>query len=481
MEQGFIEILQKLIAEQGKENLLNVSKGLLADYTKNEYKDESDLLLRALEAGVAKAIDATNELEICKKQQVRILRERPYFTAPELAADVVDALALVLRGDTSVTEIQSINKLLDIDPKYTPTYKERKISIIKQATDDVHKIIPIVFTDRFINDEIAMLSKSLIEIKHELDQLTNSISNAQNEASRCNAEKMKFYDEGVAAAQNIWGTIRVDTSEITSSSIYKNLGKSEGRWYDIETDARRERIEKSKLKIEYEFKKRNLEALLQKTEEQRTEEHYQQLLNGKNTASNEKEFVELVKKFREMEGYKDTEALATECEGLIFKVWYDRLVNAMKKASTEDVFKDLAKQFREMNDYENTTELANKCDNAAVKVHYNSLVRAKNNASTEEEFRDLAKQFQAMNGYENTAELASECFNQCRALKERREEQERIERERRTEQERREAQQKREYEEAEKQERVKYERKEKKRKIIGKLITVILEPITFFV
>jgi len=38
MEHGFIDILQKLIAEQGKETLLNVSKckNFLADYTKVE-------------------------------------------------------------------------------------------------------------------------------------------------------------------------------------------------------------------------------------------------------------------------------------------------------------------------------------------------------------------------------------------------------------------------------------------------------------
>ena len=60
MEQGFIDILQKLIAEQGKEILLNASKckALLADYTKNEYKKESRLLLQALDAG-AQAVALT--------------------------------------------------------------------------------------------------------------------------------------------------------------------------------------------------------------------------------------------------------------------------------------------------------------------------------------------------------------------------------------------------------------------------------------
>jgi len=105
MDQGFITILQQLIAEQGKEAFFTPArfKALLADYTKGEYKKESRLLLQTLEAGTVKAIDATQELDLCKKQQVRVLQEE-HFLAAEAAADVVDTLALVLRGDNkSVT------------------------------------------------------------------------------------------------------------------------------------------------------------------------------------------------------------------------------------------------------------------------------------------------------------------------------------------------------------------------------------------
>ena len=120
MEQGFVDILQKLIAEQGKEALLGSKcKGLLADYTHGEYKKESRLLLQALDAGVQKAIDATEELAICKQQQVRVLRE-DYFLAEEVAVDVVDTLALVLRGDTSRTQVETTQPGT---PKATPMPK----------------------------------------------------------------------------------------------------------------------------------------------------------------------------------------------------------------------------------------------------------------------------------------------------------------------------------------------------------------------
>jgi uncharacterized protein with PIN domain len=100
MNTEFIDILKKLVAEQGKEALLNPAKckAFLADYTHGEYKKESRLLLQSLDAGVQKAIDTTNELEICKKQQTRVLQEE-YFLASETAADVVETLALVLRED----------------------------------------------------------------------------------------------------------------------------------------------------------------------------------------------------------------------------------------------------------------------------------------------------------------------------------------------------------------------------------------------
>jgi tetratricopeptide (TPR) repeat protein len=100
MNAVFVDILKKLIAEQGKEALLNPAKckAFLADYTKGGYKKESRLLLQALDVGAHKAIDAAWELEICKKQQVRALHEENFLTE-DAAIDVVDTLALVLRGE----------------------------------------------------------------------------------------------------------------------------------------------------------------------------------------------------------------------------------------------------------------------------------------------------------------------------------------------------------------------------------------------
>jgi len=59
----------------------------------------------AIEFGVARAINETNDLKICKLQLIRALQEEK-FLAPEFSIEVVDCLALVLRGDNSKTVVQ---------------------------------------------------------------------------------------------------------------------------------------------------------------------------------------------------------------------------------------------------------------------------------------------------------------------------------------------------------------------------------------
>jgi len=122
MEQGFIDILKRLIDEQGKEALLNPAKckAFLADYTRGEYKKESRLLLQAIEAGAAKAIDSAEDIALCKKKQIKVLHEE-YFLVDEVASDVVDTLALVLRGDTSKTNDSAETA---VKPQKTPQKQE---------------------------------------------------------------------------------------------------------------------------------------------------------------------------------------------------------------------------------------------------------------------------------------------------------------------------------------------------------------------
>jgi len=170
MDPEFIAILQKLIAEQGRETLLNSvkCKAFLADYTRNEYKKESRLLLQALDAGVQKAIDKAENITICKKQQIRALSEE-YSLAEERAVEVVDTLALVLRGDKSKTEIRKE------EPKTEKAKrKPRAVAVNSQqpvpknnVSPKIGSIIPFGSYDWLVldvqGDEALIITENVIE------------------------------------------------------------------------------------------------------------------------------------------------------------------------------------------------------------------------------------------------------------------------------------------------------------------------------
>ena len=111
MDSGFIDILKQIVKEQGKESLTDKSKckAFLADYTKNEYKKESRLILIAVDAGMAKAINDADDLEACKKTQIRDLDD-DYALDTDVAEDIVNTLALILRGDKTKTVSPSAAK-----------------------------------------------------------------------------------------------------------------------------------------------------------------------------------------------------------------------------------------------------------------------------------------------------------------------------------------------------------------------------------
>ena len=104
MDSGFIDILKKLVKEQDNSALTDAkkAKAFLTDYTKNEYKRETRFILIAVEAGMAKAIDEADDLEACKKTHMRDLDDE-YALDTYAAEDIINTLALVLRGDTTRT------------------------------------------------------------------------------------------------------------------------------------------------------------------------------------------------------------------------------------------------------------------------------------------------------------------------------------------------------------------------------------------
>jgi hypothetical protein len=199
------------------------------------------------------------------------------------------------------------------------------------------------------------------------------------------------------------------TISYLKSYLNSPIGAIASNSHDIQMQRDYVKIQNKLLESYGELKALNQELSQQEEKIRNPERYYQNLIDKKKVTYYEKEFSYLAEEFRAMKNYKDSWALAKECDNAAVKVRYNRLVQKKNSASTENEYQNLANQFKAMNGYENTAELAKECDNAAVKIRYNRLVQEKNNASTENEYQNLANQFRAMNGYENTAELANEC------------------------------------------------------------------------
>ena len=176
---------------------------------------------------------------------------------------------------------------------------------------------------------------------------------------------------------------------------------------------------------------------IQKEKERSLLDHYNKLVCRKHKTFTENEFLELVKDFLAMNGYKDTEELAKECDKEYQEIKKEReekeklikyktLLDDKQYASNSKEYRCLAYAFRAMNGYKDTEELATECENKYQELEdrdeqnrfdqYNALLKTKQNASTPQEFSSLASLFRAMNGYKNTEALAKECDSNFKKL-----------------------------------------------------------------
>jgi tetratricopeptide (TPR) repeat protein len=128
MDAKFISIVERLVKEQGADTLIDAKKckAHLADYANNEFKKERHLLLIAIEAGAAQAIANASDLTICKKQQMRYLKD-DRFIDESAAAEAVDLLAFALRGDRnkSITVANSASSQSQYAPPTQSDYYQQ--------------------------------------------------------------------------------------------------------------------------------------------------------------------------------------------------------------------------------------------------------------------------------------------------------------------------------------------------------------------
>jgi TPR repeat protein len=222
LEQEFINILKQIAKEQGNAAFTDARKfkSLLADYTKNEYKKESRLILLAVEEGMAKAINEADDLESCKKAQIRDL-DNDYSLDTDAAEDIVNTLALVLRGDTTKTmspaeDAQSLTKKGD-DAYNRRDYAEA-FKCYSRAADQGYADAQNKLGNCYFNGEGAAkdFAKAAYWYTRAADQ---GNADAQNELGKCysNGDGVKkdevkavelfrqAADQGHAKAQNNLG------------------------------------------------------------------------------------------------------------------------------------------------------------------------------------------------------------------------------------------------------------------------------------
>ena len=107
MEQGFIDSIEKMVRDYGKDILFDIRKvkSMLTDFTRNQFKKETNLLKQLLDANCAKIVSEANNLKEVKTMLVKRL-EDDYGLSPKVTSELLDLLGLVLRGDRAKTVIE---------------------------------------------------------------------------------------------------------------------------------------------------------------------------------------------------------------------------------------------------------------------------------------------------------------------------------------------------------------------------------------
>jgi hypothetical protein len=118
LEKEFVDIIQKISDEMGKNIFLEAKKikSLLLDYTKSEFKKECSLLTAILDTDSVNFINRAENLADCKQFLVKRL-EDDYSLSPQKSAEMLDLLFLVLRG----VEIQAPASVPATRPEPQPT------------------------------------------------------------------------------------------------------------------------------------------------------------------------------------------------------------------------------------------------------------------------------------------------------------------------------------------------------------------------
>ncbi|MCL2139039.1 MAG: hypothetical protein FWH41_05860, partial [Treponema sp.] len=93
LDKEFKNIIRKIADEKGKSIFLeaNTIRPLLLDYTRNEFKKESSLLVKMIDAGCAGYINNAENLEECKQFLIKLLEEEECLS-PSKCSEMLDLI-----------------------------------------------------------------------------------------------------------------------------------------------------------------------------------------------------------------------------------------------------------------------------------------------------------------------------------------------------------------------------------------------------
>jgi len=242
---------------------------------------------------------------------------------------------------------------------------------------------------------------------------------------------MKFKDKGFLELAKECTNIADSIVEQKNKDVYNKLIKAKN---NAKTEDDFQNLAKQFRELNYE----NSKELAKECDNQYNVHKYKRLFQEYEKASTEKEFLRLDAEFRCMNGYENSEELAKKCETRYQELKerreeqerldnYNKLVQEKNNASEKQLL-DLAKQFRAMNGYKNTEELAKECETRyqelkTERIHneYTTALATmqrlqETKTKKPEDLRKLAKDWTKLAGefrvnadYMDSKELVDEC------------------------------------------------------------------------
>ncbi|MCL2721327.1 MAG: TIR domain-containing protein [Treponema sp.] len=277
-------------------------------------------------------------LAIKQKDPTRILI--PCYRDLDPYEDIPDELSNL---SIQAQDMSKVGFIQDIVRNIKKILDDGKTEETKQSKENMSAIIPKMFTDltlktkkNNLKEQYNKIKMDNINLKRDLnaaisykERVANNLNNIKNDERHYESERKRNKKEADFEADfverfDIGGTYGLQAK--VNATVAKMFDFNQ--WTDVKAKAQEElnkahenvsffenniaKRENSLLILDKELD--DVEELLKMTPLQRTEEHYQLLLNLNKTLTNEDELLELAGMFRQLEGYKDSDELVKDCD-----------------------------------------------------------------------------------------------------------------------------------------------------------------------